>query len=67
MFGFQFVLVAVAAAVPASLKHVLHEKRDVPASDWVKSGRVEADAILPMRIGLTQTNLDNGYDYLMDV
>ncbi|KAH6681702.1 peptidase S8/S53 domain-containing protein [Halenospora varia] len=67
MFGFQFVLFAVAAAVPASLKHVLHEKRDVPASDWVKSGRVEADAILPMRIGLTQTNLNNGYDYLMDV
>lgn len=22
---------------------------------------------MPMRIGLTQTNLDNGYDYLMEV
>ncbi|MCJ1287426.1 hypothetical protein MMC26_006777 [Xylographa opegraphella] len=59
--------VAISNAAPAPLAHALHEKRDAPATDWVKGARVEGDAILPMRIGLTQTNLDKGYDYLMEV
>ena len=68
---YSIVLVALAAlssAAPASIsKHVLHEVRPRPASDWVKGARVESTAILPMRIGLTQNNLEKGYDYLMDV
>jgi tripeptidyl-peptidase-1 len=67
----QFVVVATLAALsntaPASIKHVLHEERHSPPSDWRKGARVENNAVLPMRIGLTQTNLENGYDHLMEV
>ena len=59
--------VAISTAAPAPSAHALHEKRDAPATDWVKGARIEGDAILPMRIGLTQMNLEKGYDYLMDV
>jgi tripeptidyl-peptidase-1 len=58
---------ALSGAAPSSVKHVLHEKRDKSALDWVKGDRVESNAILPVRIGLTQNNLEKGYDYLMDV
>ncbi|MCJ1417209.1 hypothetical protein MMC32_003549 [Xylographa parallela] len=58
---------AISSAAPAPSTHAVHEKRDAPAADWVKSARIEGDAILPMRIGLTQTNLEKGYDYLMEV
>jgi tripeptidyl-peptidase-1 len=60
-------IVALSEASPASIKHALHEKRDRPSTDWVKGARVEADSILPMRIGLSQNNLEKGYDYLMEV
>lgn len=70
MFVSYLVVLAIAAftdAVPAGLKHVVHERRDAPGADWIKSTRIHADAVLPMRIGLTQTNLENGYDHLMEV
>ncbi len=62
-------IVAFVDAAPASFKHVLHEKREMPSSDWVKASRIESTAILPMRIGLTQNNLDNGkgHDMLMEM
>lgn len=60
-------IAALAEAAPATIKHVLHEKRDRQSYDWVKSGRVESDAILPVRIGMSQNNLENGYDHLMEV
>ncbi|KAJ5618801.1 subtilisin-like protein [Penicillium lagena] len=60
-------IVALSDASPASIKHALHEKRDRPSTDWVKGARVEADSVLPMRIGLSQSNLEKGYDYLMEV
>ncbi|MCJ1400607.1 hypothetical protein MMC11_003813 [Xylographa trunciseda] len=59
--------IAIASAAPAPSTHALHEKRDAPGADWVKGARIEGGSILPMRIGLTQTNLENGYDYLMEV
>jgi len=64
------VLASIATAVqcvvvPAS--HVLHEKRDFPLNKWIKRDRVEANAILPIRIGLAQSNLEKGHDLLMGV
>ncbi|KAH7321462.1 putative protease S8 tripeptidyl peptidase I, partial [Rhexocercosporidium sp. MPI-PUGE-AT-0058] len=54
------------AAVPKS--HVLHEKRDAASShQWVRREQIPASAILPMRVGLKQQNLENGHGYLMDV
>lgn len=60
-------IAALSEAVPAPIKHVLHEKRERHGLDWVKGDRVERDAVLPVRVGLTQNNLDKGYELLMDV
>lgn len=60
-------IAALSEAAPAPIKHVLHEKRERHGLDWVKGDRVEGDAVLPVRIGLSQNNLDKGYDLLMDV
>ncbi|KAJ5346446.1 Peptidase S8/S53 subtilisin/kexin/sedolisin [Penicillium brevicompactum] len=60
------VVATVSTAVPAPVKHVLHEKRSLHA-DWVKGDRVKRDSVLPVRIGLTQANLDKGDEYLMAV
>jgi tripeptidyl-peptidase-1 len=60
-------IAALSNAAPASMKHVMHEKRQNPSSDWIKVARIEGTAILPMRIGLTQSNLDKGHDLLMEV
>ncbi|KAK0113865.1 hypothetical protein ONS95_014107 [Cadophora gregata] len=58
---------ALCCAAPSPIKHVLHEERAVERRDWIKGSRLEKSAVVPMKIGLTQTNLDLGYDYLMDV
>lgn len=64
-------LIAFASAKPVPETHVVHEKRGLPhhvsASQWVKRDRVDKRAILPMRIGLVQSNLHKGHDWLMDV
>ena len=64
------VLATIAAfsnAAPATLRHAVHEERSAPAKDWVKGARIDGSAILPMRIGLTQKNLEKGYGLLMEV
>ena len=62
-------IAALANAAPAltQVRHVLHEERKTTPSDGVKGARIEADAVLPMRIGLTQTNLDRGEDFLREM
>ena len=60
-------LAASAAAAPAPSYHVLHEKREAPLKSWVKRELVSRNARLPMRIGMTQSNLHIGEDLLMEV
>jgi tripeptidyl-peptidase-1 len=71
MFLKQLIIVAAIAAIsnaaPAPARHVLHEERQAPPTEWIKGARIESDAILPMRIGLSQTNLEKGHDFLMEV
>lgn len=75
MLAIQVIVLAAIAALsdaapaPATVqvRHVLHEKRTAQASDWVKGARIEADAVLPMRIGLAQTNLDRGEELLREM
>ncbi len=52
--------------VPAT--HVLHE-RHLPhwSRQWSKREKVDSSSLLPMRIGLRQSNLDAGHERLMDV
>ncbi|KAK8133413.1 hypothetical protein PG984_005425 [Apiospora sp. TS-2023a] len=53
-------------ALPGS--HVQHEKRTVEQGRrWVKVKRADAQATLPMRIGLKHPNLEKGHDLLMDI
>lgn len=55
------------AAPSRDVKHVLHEKRDSLPERWTKRDRVPRDKLLPMRIGLAQSNLDKAYEHLLDV
>lgn len=52
--------------VPAT--HNLHE-RHVPrlGRQWTKRAKVHSRTMLPMRIGLKQSNLDAGHDRLMEM
>jgi tripeptidyl-peptidase-1 len=56
-----------AAAAPTSSSHALHEKRNSAPRDWEKRYRVSPHVILPVRIGLTQSNLDKGPELLDEV
>ncbi|CZR58159.1 related to serine protease [Phialocephala subalpina] len=54
-----------AGALSVSTSHVLHEKRSVSLPH--RRQRVDGDAIVPVRIGLRQSNLHTGYERLMDI
>ena len=59
---------ATALALPSvPATHRLHEKRDFISADWIRGKEVPHDALLPVRIGMSQQNLDRGHDLLMDV
>jgi tripeptidyl-peptidase-1 len=62
-------LAAVAFAVPAPTSYVVHEKREVQTEKWSRRRdiKLNRDAVIPMSFGLAQRNLENGYDFLMDV
>jgi len=53
------------AVLPAT--HAVHEKRHSHPRQWVKRDRLHSKAVLPMRIGLTQGNLDRAHDLLMNM
>jgi tripeptidyl-peptidase-1 len=61
-----FLVQSIAIPNPGS-NLVLHEKRHAPPTRWIKRDRIPRSAILPVRIGLTQNNLEKGHDFLMDV
>ena len=60
-------LAALTAASPLKNERVIHEKRDVTSTQWAKRSRVPVDAVLPMRIGLTQRNLHSLEESLYDI
>lgn len=70
-FSFLEALVALAALTAASptpkraTHHVTHEKRHQLPAEWTRRERVEGGAVLPLRIGLQQRNLDRA-DELLD-
>jgi len=47
--------------------HVLHEKRDAAPVAWTKQSRAPKDTVLPVRIGLTQRNLEHSDRFLDDI
>ncbi|TVY68680.1 Tripeptidyl-peptidase sed1 [Lachnellula suecica] len=61
-------LAAQSLAAPAPVPYVLHEKREINTDKWThRDIKLNRDALIPISIGLTQRNLENGYDLLMDV
>ena len=59
-----FIVGAVAA--PSS-NHVVHEKRNGIPQGWWKHAKLPGNERLPMRIALTQSNLDKAHEYLAEV
>ena len=62
-----FLAAALRAAAAPTSSHVLHEKRQIAPLHWEKRDRVDPSIVLPVRIGLTQSNLDLGPDLLNEV
>jgi tripeptidyl-peptidase-1 len=60
-------LLATALGAPAPRSHVLHERRDFLSPAFSDVRRLDGKTSLPMRIGLSQSNLHKGHDMLMDV
>lgn len=56
-----------AIAVPAPHSYELHEKREFVPTSWIEGKRLDGSTSLPVRIGLTQSNLDHGHDLLMEM
>lgn len=60
-------LLNICSAAPTSVSYALHEKRSTSPRLWNRGERVDGEAILPIRIGLTQNSLENAELHLMDV
>jgi hypothetical protein len=61
-----FGLHGLAASSPLTT-HSVHEKRDALPVAWNKHSRAARDAVLPVRIGLKQRNLEHSDRFLEDV
>lgn len=59
-------LVASAFTAP-SARHVIHEKRSTIPNGWYEESRLEPSTVLPMKIALTQANIDRLEELLMEV
>lgn len=55
---------SLAAPTTIESRHVLHERREPLTNAWQKKEPLHRDVDLPVRIGLTQSNLDQGADLL---
>lgn len=61
-------LLSVATARIAPSDHIKHELRDEHFNNhWMKKSRIEEDISVPVRVGLTQSNLDEGQALLMNI
>nr|POF14132.1 aorsin [Quercus suber] len=60
-------LAGLAASAPSANTHVLHEKRESHPIAWTKHSRAEGHLLLPVKIGLTQRNLEHGDRFLDDI
>ncbi|KAF7712670.1 Tripeptidyl-peptidase sed1 [Penicillium ucsense] len=52
-------------AMPVTHEYEVHERRHLVPESWTSSKKLDGSMILPVRIGLTQSNLDRGHDLLM--
>jgi tripeptidyl-peptidase I len=55
-----------AVAIPPP-HHEVHEKRHALHPRWTKKDRIESHKLFQMRVGLKQSNLESGYQHLLQV
>jgi len=58
---------AISAPTSNSMRNVVHERRQHLPAHWKRNAKLHGDSYLPMRIALTQSNLDKADEFLMDV
>lgn len=58
---------ASVLAAPSRRDYEVHERREHIPSYWTEGKRLDGSTPLPVRIGLTQPNLDYGHDLLMEM
>ena len=63
----SFSICFAAPAAEPNPKYVLHEKRNGEPHQWTRRSRAHPDEILPVRIGLVQSNLHKAEEYMLDV
>ena len=57
----------VTSPTPNAKRHVVHERRERLPTNWRRSAELHGSTLLPLRIALTQRNLDKAHEFLMDV
>jgi tripeptidyl-peptidase-1 len=67
MFAASVLASFVTLATPRLSPAVVHERRAAPPLGWFKLGSHAADAVLPLRFGLKQSNIDRLEELLLDV
>ena len=67
ILSFVFVGASLVLAEPTLSPIVLHEKRDHIPHGWTRSRKHHSSAILPLRFGLSQSNINEIESYLSDV
>lgn len=60
-------LATFTATSPLDVPHSVHEKRAGPPRGWKKHALLDRRAVLPMRIGLRQSNLEKTWGWLSEV
>lgn len=62
------LLFTTVLTAPAPIPYIIHEKRSIGNSNWQPSDIIiDKQSVFPLSIGLTQSNLDKGHDYFMNV
>lgn len=51
-------LASLSGSAPSHPTHAIHEKRDRIQYNWVKRDKVFSNKVVPVEIGLAQSNLD---------
>lgn len=58
---------AVVFSIPITQRHILHERRSQAPPQWLRKSRLKGGEVIPVKIGLSQRNLDRAEDFLYDV
>lgn len=66
LLGASFAL-ASASAIPGQKHHVVHERRSTLPASFDEGYRLDKNTVLPVRIGLAQSNLHIADALLMEV